>query len=248
LKKILLSILITASLAPAACADLWAIRSYLEIMGQYSMVFNAKDVMSVPADGSMYHLVFLPSLDFNGVFMFGGNDGIFSLYVKKDYIELHNKDTVLFSAAKNYYITNDEPWGLHYVGVGGRKYFYIDSWATNRFLPYAGMDLGGYFTSDTVSNISIRDGSNSVKAAGSMLATGGFFGLNAEAGVDYWLINEVAIVGKIGYRYCFGTIRSRKVAETTAFAGTLADVYDMETDYSGFYLQLGISFNFMRYD
>ena len=248
MKKILLSMALLILFASSSFADLWAIRTYLEMMGQGSLIFNARQVMSVPADGNRAHMAFLTSYDFNGVFMFGGNDGIFAIYARKDYIELKNTGTVVFSSAKNYNITVSEPWGIHYVGVGARKYFFMDNWNISTIMPYAGLDIGGYFTSDTLSSITIRDSSGNVKAAGDMQATGGFFGVNVEAGADFWVINEVAILGKVGYRFCSGMIRSTKAAETQAFSGTLADVYDNRTDYSGFYIQLGVSLNFARYD
>jgi hypothetical protein len=247
LKKILLSLLLLILFASSGFANLWAIRTYLELMGQYSLIFNARQAMSVPAEGNVTHAAFLPSFDFNGVFMFGGDDGVYSLYVRKDYIELHNKNTVVFSAADNTSIFVDEPWGLHYVGIGGRKYFFIDDWHMNQIMPYAGIDLGGYFTSDTLTSVTFKDGSNNI-AKGDMQATGGFFGVNVEAGADFWIVNEIAVLGKIGYRFCSGMLRSTRAADPPWPAGTLADVYDTRTDFSGFYIQLGVSINFQRYD
>jgi hypothetical protein len=84
-----------------------------------------------------------------------------------------------------------------------------------------------------------------------MEGSGSFFGVNAEIGADFWVTNEFAATAKLGYRFCGGTIRSTKVVETVPFSGasgSLADVYDMETNYSGFYLQLGLVLNFQRYD
>jgi hypothetical protein len=233
--------------ASSGFADLWAVRSYIELLGQYSLIFNARDVMAVPADGNMTRAVFSPTLDFNGVFMFGGDDGIYSFYVKKDHIELKHKNTVLLSATDGSYITNDEQWGLHYIGLGGRKYFFIDNWNMLQILPYAGLDLGGYFTSNTTSKLYVKDSYGSLLASGEMEANGGFFGVNVEAGADFWVMNEFALIGKVGYRFCGGTIRSSKTSDTKTL-GPLADVYDVETDYSGFYIQFGVTMNFQRYD
>lgn len=235
------------AIVPAAFADLWAIRSYLEIMGQYSLIFNAEDAMSVPADGNIYRPVFTPSLDFNGVFMFGGDDGIFALYVKKDHVDLQQKNTVYFSAAQDTFVSVDEKWGMHYLGLGGRKYFFIDGWKAMQLLPYAAIDLGGYFTSNTVSKVVLKERNGSTIASGDMEANGGFFGVNVEAGADFWIMSEFAAVAKIGYRFCGGTVRSKNISGTP-FTGGLADVYDVPVDYSGFYIQMGVTLNFQRYD
>lgn len=251
MKKILLVICIASifvSAVSAASEDLWAMRSYLEGMGQYNLIFNARDIMAVPADGNYIGMDFSLSLIFNGVFMFGSGSGIYAVYLKKDHIDLKNNKTRLFSAAHDTYITNDEQWGLHYLGLGARKYFFIEDWSVFQFLPYVGLDLGGYFTINTVSKITVKNSGGSVLAAGTMDAGGGFFGVNVETGADFWIMNEVGFVAKLGYRFCGGTIQSVKSAETVPFYGTLGDVYDIETNYSGFYIQLGVALQFQRYD
>lgn len=248
MKKILFSIFVLFAFKTAVFADLWALRSWLEMLGQGSVIFNAKEVMAVPADGNGLNTAFSASLDFNGVFMFGGDDGIYALYVKKDHVVLPAKNTVVFSKAYNWSITNDEQWGIHYLGIGARKYFLAENWGVNLLLPYAAIDAGWYFTSNTVSKIYVKNSSGSILAAGEMEGTGGFLGMNVEGGADFWVMNDFAVTVKAGYRFCGGPVKSVKSAESAPFTGVLSDVYEQVVDYSGLYFQIGIAMNFQRYD
>ncbi len=248
-KAALVLILFLASTA-AAIADMWPIRSYLDILGEYSGVINARELMSVPAGGATPSVHFAPTLAFNGVFMFGGNDGIFALYLKNDYISVVNKHTVRFSASSHARV--DEQWGLAYLGLGGRKYFFTDDFYVMRVLPYASIDLGPYFATFTNSKVTvIDDTSGSILGSGEREAAGMIFGLNLETGADFWLSNDFGITAKAGYRFCNGTIRSEKTGGSSALSLTgvgISDITDCRIDYSGFFVQLGVSFNFQRYD
>jgi len=252
LRKIIISVFFMFACVSAARADLWAIRSYLEILGEYNIAFNARSEMAVPTAQDRTGTLLSPSLDFNGVFLFGGNDGIFSLYVKKGYIDNTNKTYSLLSASGGgTYLYADEQWGLHYIGIGGRKYFFIDNFSTMQVLPYIGLDLGGYFAAYTISHVTIINSSGFPLASGDMNNIGAFFGANVEAGADFWVTNEIAFTVKGGYRFCNGTTRSEITVDNKVPAPLVNYVNgsnDCKIDYSGFFIQAGINLNFQRYD
>jgi len=247
LKKILFLTILVFIAVPAVRADIWPLRGYLEALGEYSLVFNTRSVMSVPAEGNRTRPDFFPSLGFNAVFMIGANDGMFAVYVKKAHVAIRNKGDVVLSYTDKTLLRVEEDWGLHYLAVGLRRYFFTNEWSAFSFLPYAAVDGGIYFASNTVSSLNLyTDGSFTGKRE--MEGQGSFLGAGVEAGTDFWFNNDFGATLKLGYRFAPGKIRSLKTGETGVFTGILADVYDVETDCSGFFCQLGVIINFQRYD
>jgi hypothetical protein len=252
LKKSILILFAALAFAAPAFADLWAIRSFVDILGEGNMVLNASDILSVNAEGAQSGVSYNPALAFNGVFMFGGNDGIFALYLKKDFIDVRNNTTALLSSKPpGSAVSVNEQWGMHYLGIGGRKYFFVDNFSQQQLLPYLALDLGAFFSAFTDSKINVFDAFGHWVASGERDADGIIFGVNVEAGVDYWFMNEFAVTLKTGYRFCNGTVRSVITTDdptTPLHTLGIPDVLDSKIDYSGFFLQVGISFNFARYD
>ena len=213
-----------------AKADVWLLRSCLELFGQYNLLFNTKNLLSIESNYEKYVFNSGYSIGFNGVLLFGIDDRIYGFYVKKDHIDTKNKSELLFSKDKNYNIISDESWGLHYLGCGLRKYF-IDDFIFNSILPY----------------LAVKNFSNMIIASGTMEGKGAFLGLNIEGGLDYWFSNEFAVSIKTGYRFCEGIIDVVRKEGDLKPAG-ISDVEKSNIDYSGVFINIGISFLFQRYD
>ena len=153
---------------------------------------------------------------------------------------------MLFSEDKKYNIIADESWGVHYIGCGLRKYF-IDNFILNSILPYLAIDVGLYFASNTTAKLTVKDFSNTIIASGTVEGNGAFLGFNIEGGLDYWLSNEFAISVKTGYRFCNGIIDAVRKEGDLKPAG-ISDIEKSKIDYSGIFINIGISFLFQRYD
>ncbi|HPD18306.1 MAG TPA: hypothetical protein PLF61_01440 [Candidatus Goldiibacteriota bacterium] len=227
-------------------ADAWLLRSYLEVMGQYNFLFNATDLLSIDSEFEKTTFNYGYSALFNGVLIFGVDKRIYGFYIKKDHIDAKNKSELLLSRDKGDSIVADESWGVHYLGCGLRKYF-IDGFAFNSFLPYLAVDYGFYFASNTTAKLTVKNSSETVVASATYEGNGVFPGFNLEAGFDYWLSNEFAISIKSGYRFCNGVIDAKKNGGDLKPAG-ISDVVPSFIDYSGIFINVGISFLFQRYD
>lgn len=229
-----------------AKADVWLLRSCLELYGQYNFLFNAYDLLSIDSDYKKNIFNSGYSIGFNGVLFFGIDDKIYGFYVKKDHVDTKNKSELLFSEDKKYNIIADESWGVHYIGCGLRKYF-IDNFILNSILPYLAIDVGLYFASNTTAKLTVKDFSNTIIASGTVEGNGAFLGYNIEGGLDYWLSNEFAISVKTGYRFCNGIIDAVRKEGDLKPAG-ISDIEKSKIDYSGIFINIGISFLFQRYD
>jgi hypothetical protein len=117
----------------------------------------------------------------------------------------------------------------------------------NAFLPYLAVDYGFYFASNTTAKLTVKSPSNAIIANATYEGTGAFPGFNLETGFDYWFSNEFAITVKSGYRFCNGVIDARKNEGDLKPAG-ISDVVPGFIDYSGIFINVGISFLFQRYD
>lgn len=227
-------------------ADVWIMRSYLEVLGQYNFLLNTTDLLSINSEFEKNVFNSGYSFGFNGILIFVINERIYGFYLKKDHINIQNKSELLLSKDDGYNIIADESWGLHYIGCGFRKYF-IDDFVFNSFLPYLALDGGLYFTSNTTAKLTVKNSYNVIVASGNYEGKGTFLGFNVESGIDYWLSNEIAIFVKTGYRFCNGIIDAIRNEGDLKPAG-ISDIVKSNIDYSGIFINIGISFLFQRYD
>ncbi|MCX8093527.1 MAG: hypothetical protein N3E50_05100 [Candidatus Goldbacteria bacterium] len=226
-------------------ADIWVLRSYLEILGQYNFLFNSTDLLSINSEFEKKIFNSTYSIGFNGALIFGIDENIYGFYLKKDHIDAKNKSELVLSKDHGYNIIADENWGLHYLGFGLKKYF-IDYFSLNSFLPYAAFDTGFYFTSNTTAKLTVKNFSNAIIASASYEGKGFFWGFNLEGGIDFWLSNEIAVSVKTGYRYCNGTIDAIRKEGDLKPVG-ISDLIKSDINYSGIFINIGISFLFQKY-
>jgi len=227
-------------------ADAWVLRSYLDILGQFNFLFNSNDLLSIDSEFEKNILNSSYSIGFNGVLFFGVGENLYGFYVKKDHVDAKSKSELLFSDSLGYNIITDESWGIHYLGCGLRKYF-IDGFVINSLLPYLAVDAGFYFTSNTTAKLTVKNSTGAIIANATYEGKGTFLGFNLEGGIDYWLSNEFAVTIKTGYRFCNGIIDAIKKEGDLKPAG-VSDMVKSNIDYSGVFINIGVSFLFQRYD
>ncbi len=227
-------------------ADAWVLRSYLDILSQFNFLFNTSDLLSIDSEFEKNVFNSGYSIGFNGILIFGIDENLYGFYVKKDHVDTKNKSELLFSDSPGYNIIADENWGMHYLGCGLRKYF-IDGFMINSLLPYLAVDAGFYFTSNTTAKLTVKNSTGAVIANATYEGKGTFLGFNLEGGIDCWLSNEFSLTIKTGYRFCNGTIDAIKKEGDLKPAG-ISDLVKSNIDYSGVFINIGISFLFQRYD
>lgn len=227
-------------------ADVRVLRSYLDLMGQYNFLFNSTDLLSIDSEFEKNIFNSGYSIGFNGVLIFSVDEKIYGFYIKKDHVDVKNKSELLLSKIDGYNIIANESWGLHYIGCGLRKYFF-DDFVSNFLLPYFAVDVGLYFTSNTISKLTVKNLTGLVIANATYEGKGTFPGLNIECGIDYWFSNEFGIFIKSGYRFCNGNIDAIRKEGDLKPAG-ISDLVKSNIDYSGLFVNIGISFLFQRYN
>ncbi len=227
-----------------AGAEFLLVKSYAEALPQFSF-FTKNRIMSydIPSDPGLTAASF--SLAFNGV-LAGSFDGeMYSLYIKKDHINPYSDSIVrVFDAdATGNTYSAKEDWGVHYLGLGVRKYFGENVFAPGEAVFYAGADFGMWFTASTEADLTVAYGS---VANGKIRAQGSFWGGSVEAGADYWFANSFGVTLKAGYKICAGKTVNTVYQGNLKPAG-ISDRYETDLNYSGLYLQFGLMLGFQEY-
>lgn len=178
-----------------------------------------------------------------GAYIFDSPSGLWAFYVKNDYIiVLDNDSKVFWPNSTNELLTMKSNLSADYFGLGFRKYFQ-DKWKNEQVNFFLGFDAGIMYS------IANQVEGNAYTATGDEMGTlsvtpfGLFFGTCFEAGTDYWFNDNFGLNFKAGYRYSKGDLEG-------IFRGTGyyypqdGSLMVQPVDYSGLYINGGISFSF----
>lgn len=243
LKRFLLA-LVSVCVTVIAAAEPVLIKSYVEAVPQFSFVTKDR-IMSVDIASDPGITAGSFSLAFNAVLAGSFLGETYAVYIKKDHVSQDYESTVRIydaDATGNTYSAKED-WGLHYLGLGIRRYFGENIFVSGEAAFYAAADLGMWFTASTEADLTVAYGS---VANGKIRGQGAFFGGSVEAGADYWFANSFGVTLKTGYRVCFGNIVNTVYQGDLKPAG-ISDRYETGVNYSGPYLQLGLMIGFQDY-
>ena len=178
-----------------------------------------------------------------GAYIFDSPSGLWAFYVKNDYIiVLDNDSKVFWPNSTNELLTMKSNLSADYFGLGFRKYFQ-DEWKNEQVNLFVGFDVGIMYS------IANQVEGNAYTVTGDEMGTlsvtpfGLFFGTCFEAGTDYWFNDNFGLNLKAGYRYSKGDLEG-------IFRGTGyyypqdGSLMVQPVDYSGLYINGGISFSF----
>lgn len=243
-KKALIIVAVLLIAALPLKAEFLLVRSYAEALPQFS--FMTKDrIMSydIPSDPGITKATF--SLAFNALLAGAFDRELYSVYIKKDHAASPAEAiTRIYDAddSGNTYSAKED-WGIHYLGLGVRKYFGENLFAPDELIFYAGADFGMWFTASTEADLTVSYGST---ANGKIRAQGNFWGGSLETGADYWFGNAFGVTLKAGYRLCSGKTVNTVYQGDLKPAG-ISDIYETDINYSGLYLQFGVMMVFQEY-
>ena len=242
-KPVIIIILLAAIFLPLR-AEFLLVRSYAEALPQFSFM-NKDRIMSYNIESDPKITIASFSLAFNGVLAGSFDRELYSAYIKKDHV-VPPSDSITriydADATGNTYSAKED-WGIHYLGLGLRKYFTENIFAPDELIFYAGADFGMWFTAATEADLTVSYGST---ANGKIRAQGNFWGGSVEAGADYWFGNSFGVTLKTGYRVCSGKTVNTVYQGDLKPAG-ISDRYETDINYSGVYIQFGLMMVFQEY-
>lgn len=225
-------------------AEFVLVRSYAEALPQFSLMTKDR-IMSydIASDSGITKASF--SLAFNALLAGAFDRDLYSLYIKKDHAASPAESiTRIYDAeASGNTYSAKEDWGIHYLGIGVRKYFGENLFAPDEVIFYAAADFGMWFTAAAEADLTVSYGST---ANGKIRAQGNFWGGSLEAGADYWFGNSFGVTMKAGYRICTGKTVNTVYQGDLKPAG-ISDRYETDINYSGVYIQFGVMMVFQEY-
>jgi hypothetical protein len=177
------------------------------------------------------------------VYIFGTDNGLWGFYGKNDFLMVKDSDSKVFwpDGTTNFLTTNVD-FSIDYLGLGMRRYF-MDTWEVKKFNPFIGLDMGLMYSIGNKIDGTSYNASGVETGTLSVVPSAFLFGANAEIGTDFWFTGSFGLNLKAGYRYVKGDLKGDYVG-TGIYTGQSGQTMKQPVDYSGFYVNGGISISF----
>lgn len=177
------------------------------------------------------------------IYIFPSDIGLWGFYGKNDFLIVQDQDSVVYwPDGTTKALSTNINFNIDYLGFGMRRYF-MDTWEVKKPNVFIGLDLGVMYSMGNKIDGTAYNSSGAQTGTLSVVPSAFLFGANAEIGADFWFTEGFGLNIKAGYRYSKGDLTGKYVG-TGVYLSSNGNDMKQPVDYSGFYLNGGISVSF----